>query len=978
MTLIPSQEAVYLSDLQKKIEANHFNPSAAFYVSNEAIERVSNGEITLLDATNPTVFLLEMMSVSTSAAVNTNSAKLRTLYPSLAERIEDLYPHMSDEDYINRFAHPCTHKVGIMLPADSLFQRMLYDENEKCHKAIIPRDSYVTIGNIEFTFMYPVVIRHYDTGNLEISYDASKLSIFQSLSTNIIKYEVRSTPDGTRFITFEVPLLQVSISEVSTTIQAGRNFKTSVAFQDQFFHCRAFVRNSRTNNLFQEIRTTHSDFVYDQRTPTLVLQVNNGNLNMSIPQIYNQNSELIGDISILIYTTKGEIVEVLDGYDKKLDYRAFDTQRDLSDYTNISLGDVPRLVFASGVTTGGSNGLDFEKLRERVIFNSLGRQQLPITNSNLQAEVDQSGFEFIKNTDMVTSRALLASKRLPPPSNTKLITTTNMGVETFVVDISTIKNHPYIHDNGASLTLTPKCLFRQENGIVQLLTTQEMFDIERTDQTTFVNTMNASRFLMTPFYWVLDNENGFEVRAYHLDKPEASTINFMRQNQTLQLAVNSTNRMLEKTSTGYRLYIFIEDAQHYRNLPDSEVATQIMFYPEGEKTPVYLRGEQVSGSIEASRVFAVDFKTNLLIDNKDRLQIKDVQMTDGNYQDVWINLNAEFHIFHCTNSLTANYQADDSVNLYGPTLLPERMVPITHETITIDFGKPLKNLWTRCRNLPSDYDYEVHEVDVPLLYEEEVFEIDTDGERKFTIVNGKPHFNVIHNVGDPVLDNQGQPILKYRKGDVVIDPHTNLPVKLSTMTRYKEVDILMMDGRNYYVTEKAYSDYFKETIEVVVKWITEDLAAIQEKLLDKTQIFLHPKSQIGQCKIDRGDGLTMTIDAEQSPILDLYVPEYVFKDTKLRDQLQTRAIKVLNDMLSNKEINNSSIENALVGELGDAVTSLRLHGFGENHDIYYGLVISPTKQLSLKRILVVQADGTLFMKEDVTFNFYRSALTASA
>jgi hypothetical protein len=76
-------------------------------------------------------------------------------------------------------------------------------------------------------------------------------------------------------------------------------------------------------------------------------------------------------------------------------------------------------------------------------------------------------------------------------------------------------------------------------------------------------------------------------------------------------------------------------------------------------------------------------------------------------------------------------------------------------------------------------------------------------------------------------------------------------------------------------------------------------------------------------------------------------------------------------MLSGREINNSLIEKTLAEAFGNTVISLKLSGLGGSNDLYYAKVISPTKQLSLKRNLVIQGDGTLIMQEDVKFSFKR-------
>ena len=961
-----------LADLYEAIDRNKTNPSGIARASMEALDSIMDGTVGFIDPTNPTVMLWESSAVAVAAAVNENIALLRRQYPSLAETPSELYSHMSDWDYTNRFATPATVPVSFLLGLNTLLQTMERDEAEKCQKAIIPRDTEVIFGNITFTLQYPIVIRRFDTGTLTVSYDAEITSPFQGLETNIIAYETRKKPDGVMFLYFQVPMLQLKIDSVSNTIQAGRAFKAQVGFNDQFFFARAFIRNSNTANVWKEIKTTHSDLVYDRREPTLVLKVEDGNLTATLPQIYTIDGVLLGDIKIHVYTTKGAIIENLEPYVGKLEMRALDPDRDLGVYTTGSLSSVPREVFSTATVTGGTDGLNFETLRKRVIFNSIGPQMRPITNVQIEAEVENNGFELIKNTDMITNRIFLATQKLPKPSNPRLITSANIGIETFITDKETLRDHPYVYVNNDRWTLSPKNLFIQENGILRMLTVPEIQNLQFMEITARVNHLNQNKYLFTPFHWVFDNSSlEFSTRAYYLDKPLASTVNFIRQNPTLELAVNTAARWVTRTETGYRLSVRVLSGNFYKALPDGQVSAQLMFYPNNEKIAVYLKGTQTGIDTNGERIFSFDIKTNYDIDENNRLKVLDVGISGLSEQDVWVDLETEVHVFLCTTSKTTGYVADASNKLFGAFQLPKGSVPITHESIKLTFGQSLKNLWARARSLSVGYDYETYTENVPMTYDRDVYATDPVTGKIFTVVDGVPIFTIEHHFGDPVLDANGDPVMKYRIGDAVFDPLTNGPKLKSTSESKKEVDLLLIDGRHYFVNDKAYVDYNQELIDVIVTWIIDDLGAIQNILLEKTKIYLFPKSQIGECIVDRGDGITLRIESEQSPVVDLYVPAVVFSDESLRTQLTRKTIQILDELLSKTEINNSEIESSLREAYGSAVTSIKLYQLGGKNDLHYAKVVSQDKRLSLKRILEIQADGTLIMKEDVIINFFK-------
>lgn len=960
-----------LAELYDAIDRNKTNPSAIMKASLEALDEIMEGTVKFVDPTNPTIMLWESCAIATAAAVNENVALLRLQYPSLAESAEELYHHMSDWDYANRFAAPGTATIGFLMGLTTLMNDMVRDEAEKCKKAVIPKDTEVIVGDITFTLQYPIVIRYHDTGTISVSYDVMELSPFQTLETNFIAYEPRMKPDGIWFLYFQIPMLQLKIEMVTNTLQAGRVFKMQVPFTDQFFYARAFIRNAATSNRWKEIATTHSDLVYDRRTPTVVLKVEGNTLNAVLPQLYTMDGTLLGDIKLHVYTTKGGILENLEPYSTKIELRALDPEKDLTVYTTESLNATPRQAITNSILTGGTDGLSFEKLRQRVIYNSIGPQVLPITSSQLQAAVENEGFELIKNTDMVTNRIFLATQNLSKPSNPRLLTAANIGIETFLTDKEAMKNHPFVYINENRWTLTPKNLFVQENGVLRMLSATEIQDLQFMEVTRKVNHLNENKYLFTPFHSVFDNNaQEFSLRSYYLDKPKLSSVNFIRQNQSLQLAVNTTARWIKRTTQGYQLSIRVLSGNFYKALPDSQVSAQVMFFPKNEKIPVFIKGYQSNVPGSEEREFSFDFVTNYDIDDSHNLRILNGELSEANSQDVWIDLNTEIHIFLCTVSKTTGFITDESQNLFGAFQLPAGSVPITHESVKMSLGYYLKNLWSRARNLTVGYDYETYSDSVPLTYDRDVYRLDPVTGRIFTITNGAPVFTVEHHFGDPVLDHEGLPVIKHRKGDAIIDHVTGNPVLKGSGVFQKEVDLLFIDGRHYFVNDQAYTDYNQELIDLLVSWIVVDLASVQTRLLEQTGIYYYPKSQIGLCAVDRGDGVVVNIFSEQSPTVDLYVPSSVFKDKSLRLKLTEKTISILDEHLSFSEINNSDTEASLREAYGTGVTSVKLYGLGGDYDLHYAKVISKDKRLSLKRVLEIQSDGTLIMKEDIKINFF--------
>ena len=974
MTQLINLKDIPLQTFYNAVNRNLRNPTAMFREMGELVESVTDGRVKYLDATNPTVLLAESAAVLTAAAVDENVANLRKRYPSLAESFDDLYAHMSDEDYQNRFSTPAVTPIDVLIGWSALKRDMVRDEAEKCFKAIIPRDTEFVAGTIPFTLQYPIVIRYFDTGTLSISYDADIPSPFQKLTTNEITYRVVNSPSGEALIHINIPIWQMQITTSYDTIQSSKVLQLKHTFPDQFYYARAFHRSADTEG-WVELKTTHSDWIFDRREPTVVLKVEGNQLSATLPQIYTTQQTMRGDIRLQVYSSKGAIIEDLTPYDFTIRLVAIDTDRDQSAYTTQSLRSTVITALSSETVTGGKDALTLEQLRKRVIYNSVGPQNLPITNVELEAELENNGFDIIRNTDVVTNRVFLAVQELPKPRDEQLITAANIGVGTFVSEQQSLRDHPYVAVNGNRWTLMPKNLFLDTNGIIRMLSVSEITDLQNMEITAKLEKLNSNRYLYTPFHWVLDNSGlEFSSRPYYLENPTVSLINFVRQNHTMQLAVNSSRVWIERVTDGFKLNVQTNSGNFYKELPDANVSAQLMFRPEGATgLPVYLLGRQTGRTESGERIFQFDLRTNFDIDEKDRIAILGAGIEGNIVQSVWSNLEQDFNIFLCSNSVTTGYRDDESSNLIGFFQLPDRTKAVTHEIVTVTFGQPLKALWSRARTLATDRPFKLHEEDIPAVYPETLYQKDPITGSIITMVEGVPTYNILHNKGDIILDENGDPVLRYRKGQPVYDEATGAPVLVDAVSTPKELDILFIDGRHYFVTDQAYLDYNKELEKLLVTWIVDDLGDINGRLLDQTKVFFHPRNRLGDLVVDVGDGFEVSMPCEQSPELDLYVPESVITNEDVKKLMRAQATKILDTQLQSDTINNSDIEDLLREQFQSSVISLRLHGMGPTKSVYYGRVKTENARLGLKRVLQLQANGSLIMKEDVSINFYKAS-----
>lgn len=973
MSEITSYKSVAISTLMSNLDRYKYNPSNMQRVILDHLDEITEGVVDIVDPTSPFVFLLESSAVNTSLAINENVINLRKQYSALSMNEEEVHLHMSDKDFVNRFAVPASANFTFMIKINDMLKNAVLDTTENCYKLVIPRDTQVIVEDLIFTLQYPIEIRRFINGIVQISRDAEILSPLQTLTSNIVDYTVRRDLDNTDWLVFNLPIQQFKINSNYFTTQESVTFSQDIVFSDQFYYARVYYRNNATLNAWTEISTTHTDQVFDPYHPTAVIKAYTKYLNLFIPTIYLTTGLISGDVRIDIYTTKGDITVNLANY-KLASYQtrlvAINEERDFTDYVK-AMTDTGHIVFSSETISGGTNGIDFTTLRNRVIFNSIGDRQLPITNIQIESFVNNKGFDLIKNVDVVTNRLFLATKKLPKPINTKLLTSASIGISTFVTNIDYLKTLDTVVNNDNRVTILSKNLYLNNNGIITILTTNEVNAIKVLPKPAMVTEINSKQYLYTPFYYVLDSsQREFELRAYNLDQPKASNISFLRQNETLQLIVNTVNYSLTKIATGYKLTIVTKSGNFYKQVNDSLVNVQLAFYPIGESNLAYINGVLVNKTADGERIFTFDIETNHDIDSNDKLCIINSKMFNNEDIKTWVNLSSDFHIFHTTSSINENYVADATDGLIGKFLLPNGSAGNTHEKITLLFGHALKNLWSRSRTLVSGLEYEKYPTDVAMVYNQDVYEIDPVTNSMFSIDSaGNLVYNIIHRTGDPVLDLNNQPVFKHRRGDVVLDANGD-PVILSELKTDKEIDLLHVDGKYYFSDDISFIEYKDELNSVINTWITSDIKSIQDILLEQTKIFFYPKTTLGLVKVFPDNITESNIKAEQSFTIDLYVKDKIYKDNGIRQELINDVITILDDYIDRMTINITELTLLMKERFTDTVESIDIKGLGGAYNYQVITLAQEHNRLCLKKKIVLQEDNSLIIKEDVTVNFY--------
>ena len=972
-----SEAAGVMNEIQKF----KFNPSAIQRVMIGHLRNYFDGEYEIVDPTSPFSMLSDSISVGVAAFMAENYTNNRKQYAVAAQDIEDLYLHMSDKDYIDRFASPARTRFSILIDKEELLSRMVLDPATGIKKVTIPRHTEFYISDTVFSLQYPIDIKQLSHGGLQVVYDTSELSPLQTLETNAVDMEERTLSANQQVMLYlEFDVFQFNINTYRGDLNNATGYNKKLPFVDEFYYARVWFKSNLTNNVWKEMYTTHTDQVYDATKPTAILKVLNNELQVTVPLVYFTSGLVSGSIRVDIYQTKGDVNMVLENY-KPSSFEATWKTIEASEETPYvaAMRNVQSVfVYSKNNVYGGKKALSFEQLRDRVIRNSVGDFNLPVTNVQIAASLENKGYEVVKNIDTVTNRAFLATRALPRPADRKLITAGATSIETIVISMAEAIAHPGTRNNNRRITLTPDILYSNENGIVRMVDAAFVQSLRGQQPEVIAKQVSDSKYLYTPFHYVLDaTQDSFDVRPYYMDHPVAQTSIFVAQNDTTGLQVNTYRYSLSKLTTGYRLLVETKSNDAYKDIDDSFAHAQLSFVGVNEENRCHLSGTLIGKTAKGERVFEFLIATKFDIDNNDNLWLSNFSMFSAGLRDFAVPLTKDFDIVYSSSStMSPNWIPHAIDGLLGTFALPNRIAAITQEKLRLKFGVPLKNLWASNRSLPASAPYQVYEQDVYLTYQKDVYEKDPVTGSIFTFdARGDIQYNLVHRVGDVVI-NQATftAVLKHRKGDVKLG-FDGQPIPSGPNLVTRQIDMMFIEGAYFFATDIASSNYRETVVATVVDWITNDLNAMSANLLEQTKLFFYPKTTMGSVRVMIENGVQTVVEAGQYFGIKLYVNDTVFENNELREAITVKTVEMIDAQLKSSTVSISTMTSALRDVYKDDVIAFTISGLGGARNLQMFTILDESERCSIRKRLTALPDGKLIVQEDVMVDFIRHSQT---
>lgn len=958
-----------IRELMNDAIAASYDPSATYRASMRTLQAVMNGEIDNISPLNPFVAAIENQAALTAAFVEMVKADTRRLLQVNALTVEDLYPHMADIHFTSIFNLPSSTVFNLVLNKNEIINRMVPIPGTLSKKLVIPRNSFFPIADYVFGLHYPVEIIQQGHGALRVVYDTDETSPLQSLSSNIVPFRTAER-DGVEYLVIDLLVHQFNITSSTPTVTPATTFKKNIPITDGYYATRVYRTAADGTN--SEIKVSYSDDIYDPLTPTAVVKLTDGNVSVTIPQIYINSGLVMGELRIDVYTTKGPLETNFSNYPLgSIGYRFRDLNKRASTTYSAPLQKLGTCTFLSeGNVSGGAPAMTFLQLREVVIADAIGDPSLPITPAQIKNYLNRRGYDIVKNTDIVTDRVFLATRDMPAANSPSLLTSANASIETMTASFIDLVGNSAVIDNGTSITISPKARYRLEDGILNMVTDSELTTILGMRSDLLAAHVSTGNYLYSPYYYVLDKENDqFRLAAYYLDNPGIENQTFIDDNESTQLSVNTNGYSLKKSDTGFVMQVRTQSSDEYKELNDAAVQCLLGFVSPTENDTCWIVGTQVSKGDDKERVFEFVLDSRFSMNASDRIDFRNFKMYDMSQKTIYAGMDQDFKLIYTTTAqMSEEFEAGLIDGKLPRWLIPTAAVGITEEKFAFNFGEALSNLWARARSIASSTVYETYPIDMILRYKEDVFKIDPVTGSDIWFVDGNPQRILLHSAGDPILVDNKE-VVQYPKGSVVLDPITGEPIVKGARFLKHRFELFLIEGVYAFSNDQIAIDYRNQVAQTVSDWVTKDLAGIQKATMDKSNVYLYPKTVFGSIEVIVTDGIVQQIPAAQSFEVALYVPVTVMTNDELKQQLKKQTVATISDYMRNRTMSHSELVEELRIVYGDDVIDVQISMFGPAKNIPVMQLVNEIHRCGIRKRLVSRDDERLVVEEAVTVTY---------
>lgn len=946
------------------------NPLAAQAYALDELESRFNGNYFVADSNNVFGFLLEYGAALNNTTCTSMFDALRTIYPQRAQTMLDLLKHMSDFDYLNLFSTPCTCNIRLTVNRKYIVDNALsFNDNYKL--VIIPKYTVFTVGRYQFGLHYPINLRiNKLTNTVLATWDADIANPLHTLSQNLVT-TLEDDYSGLELLHIDIPTQQFFRSIAKEDLIAKTGFIKKYKYNNKFWAVRIWTIK---DGEYIELKQVLTKVVYDSTVPTasVIVDTDQKQFTIDVPQIYFTNKQMGSKLYMEVYTTYGALDDDLSSISVDAVAATFNLNLpNVSPYSKV-LKAMPTIdvIPLQAKLIGGGNGYDFEELRDRVI-NQNFYKSVPITPADITKYFSDNGFKVIKYLDNITDRVYHAHRVLTN-SEGGILATTNAGVnisESSIDGVSSIITNP-----DGTYTIMPSTMYLYDDTTLTAtpLTDTEVNIFSTMTKTELVDEFNSKPYTNSPFHiHVLNSDRYPKAISYNLVSCKSQQLTFHKSNDEVapQIVVYGVSLVHNANGTnGYSVELIVSKSKDVIDAPED----QVYIYVSTLTSQSHVAG--IRATLDRIQdgfyIYKFDIKTTYWFNELGQLNITNFESSNV-VQPFMLNLEDTYYI---TTMVSKKYLPAGNNDIFNfvsdlEQAILDDYVVLLRQSVVLHLGHSLNDVVSNDINITwSPIEYELHPVEVPLTYEADIYARDSEGKLIFSIDPDKGvELTLEHGVGDSITDDTGTPYIKFKAGTVRYDDFGDPIVKKDREVIY-QVNMMQFDAR-IYISEDPTHITFRNTLPDTLEAYFTTLRAIQNQLIERTNIYFRPTRTFGTCKFSMGNQIVQRHNLAMKFNVQFYIQSFVETDQAMLDNIKVVTIEEINIQLKTKRVCMATLFESVKQKLSDYIVDIDILGINDTTTLQTLVSAEDDAQPILAQVLTIDRNETILLERALMIKF---------
>lgn len=874
------------------------SPASVFELSLELLEEAYGGQIDIVDATQPAVAILASTAIINAGSIMRAESLSRREFAVLAQTWEDLFPHMSSEDHLDRFGRPCEDtRLFLAFAAEEVRTAAVTDTASGMRRITIPRDTNFSVSDVGFYLGYPIDIYIMDDGQFVARWDDSIPNPLRELATNHVRTRTIFTPDG-EVLVLEVPTIQLKSFTSTQAVSSATRYSVDIGFEDQFYAARVYTR---VVDNWVELNTTFDEQSYDPSTATVVLKVQGNKLTLKLPEIYLNMNNIGSSIRVDMFTTKGKLTLDLSEFDPSVWRGEFiDYGQPSGLFIDPILDLNTRSISSLDTTFGGADGLTFEEMKQRVVYGRTDKDK-PMSFDELKVKLAEEGLGVERQKDTLGNRTFVATRKLEIPSKEGLSTGTGTASVNVEINLSRDDVNNHIVKSGQISTLKSNAMFIKYMNTIRLMSDQETISFDMLNVYDKADFLNSENYFYTPFHYVIDETGAKnDLRAYYLAVPEIRTVNTMNQNTSSGFTVSTSEHYLtyDEETQEYVISVIAETP----NFGERTIAVLNYTDPTTGQQWDLLSERTILDSSRSQ--FDFRFKNNIDINSNHTFGVSGWTGADVPR----FNVHEQHLDLVYLNTSGSSATSFDSV--LAKKALTGVFTAITHERLDIIFGQYLEALYTPMRKVLTAPTYKKWGYDVPDIWDFTKYEEGIEGKVIVERPEGGFDFKTEHKQGDPVIID-GEAVMLHNKGDFILDSNDKAIEETPTGTAF-ECRLSLIDAVYRYGDTREVTEFAKDIPLSIGRVLHGTIARSRKALIDQTELYFEPVSDKVDALATLEAGRVASINTALAFKVRIRLTKSAYETPAIRERIRKSLISILLVELKNRDFSMSRLYGRLV------------------------------------------------------------------